>query len=329
MAYGKVHETFWDDPVIRSLPESAAYLMLYLMTCRHRNRLGLFVLDPGYIAADLRWSADKVAENLAALRNARRIDYDEEHRVVFIRRYLRHNTLENQRVATGAMADLASIPDTPLLADLLAALEENARPHYREIIEQLRNRIANRWPNGLPNGSVNGMAYRGPAQPIPIPVPEPIPSPEPVPTHTKETNRSNHTSAPAAETTARAEGAAAPPASAADAAHTVSWADFWQRYRKLRPSNNPKGKAEKAWRALIRAGVNPAEIMAGLERYAAWCEATGRAGTEFVKQAATFLSREDRWWEQNWSIPEEPGGHAAQSEEDEETLLQKLYEEMV
>jgi len=161
MAYGKVQETFWDDPVLRGLTERGRLLMLYLLTCRHRNRLGLYVLHMGYAAADLQWAQDEVESHLQELEESGRIYLDPENRCVFILRFLRHNTLENHKVVTGAISDLASIPDTPLLFLLAQALEQNKRAHYHAIIEALGNRIGNRFPNGIPNG----MAYSGTAQP--------------------------------------------------------------------------------------------------------------------------------------------------------------------
>jgi uncharacterized protein YdaU (DUF1376 family) len=46
--------------------------------------------------------------------------------------------------------------------------------------------------------------------------------------------------------------------------------------------------AEKAIRARLKEGHTWQEIIAGAQRYAAWCDSTGKTGTETVKQAATF-----------------------------------------
>ena len=51
MAYGRIEETFWHDPKIRALSEDGRNLMLYLLTCPRKNRLGCFALDPFYAAA--------------------------------------------------------------------------------------------------------------------------------------------------------------------------------------------------------------------------------------------------------------------------------------
>lgn len=167
MAYAKVDEIFWHDPVIRALSERARMLYLYLLTSPHRNRFGCYVLDPWYASADLQWDRPTVTGALQELQDADRIAWDETHRVVFLKRYLRHNTLENHKVVKGALGDLRSLPSTPLLHDLLAAMEENKRAHYLPLLEALRNRLA----NGIPN-----------RRDLPLPLPSPSPSPLPTTT---------------------------------------------------------------------------------------------------------------------------------------------------
>lgn len=66
-------------------------------------------------------------------------------------------------------------------------------------------------------------------------------------------------------------------------------ADFltaWAAY-PARPNNN-RAKAAHAWSARITEGEEPTVMLTGTLAYAAWCKATGKTGSEFVKQAATF-----------------------------------------
>jgi hypothetical protein len=62
----------------------------------------------------------------------------------------------------------------------------------------------------------------------------------------------------------------------------------WEKYPK-REGGNSKPNAYSAWRARVNEGEPPAELEAGTERYATYCEATGIVGTRFVKQASTFF----------------------------------------
>lgn len=90
----------------------------------------------------------------------------------------------------------------------------------------------------------------------------------------------------------------APDRSAAAAAQSEYDDDFeaaWSLYPR-RP-NNPKKRAFKAWKGRLRAGAMIEDLAAGVRRYAAYIQATGREGTEYVMQAATFFGPDDRWAE--------------------------------
>lgn len=88
-----------------------------------------------------------------------------------------------------------------------------------------------------------------------------------------------------------------PPTDAADS-------DFARTFAKYprRAGGNSRKDALRAWQARLAAGVSPAEIEAGVERYAAFIAATGKEGTEYVKQAATFFGPSEHWTEP-WDAP--------------------------
>lgn len=75
----------------------------------------------------------------------------------------------------------------------------------------------------------------------------------------------------------------------------------WQAYPK-RAGGNPKPSAWKAWSARIREGVKPAEMLAGVQRYASYVTATGKANSEYVKQASTFFGP-DHHFAESWTAP--------------------------
>lgn len=80
----------------------------------------------------------------------------------------------------------------------------------------------------------------------------------------------------------------------------------WQAYPK-RAGGNSKSGAWKAWKARLKDGVKPDDMLAGVKRYAAYARATGSVGTQYVKQAATFFGP-DRHFEESWKAPSAPGG---------------------
>jgi len=74
----------------------------------------------------------------------------------------------------------------------------------------------------------------------------------------------------------------------------------------------PQRAGDQGWRKAVRAahariteGHTIAEFIAGAQRYAAFCEASGKAGTEYVKQACTFLGP-DKPFLLPWHAPPKP-----------------------
>lgn len=61
-------------------------------------------------------------------------------------------------------------------------------------------------------------------------------------------------------------------------------------------------KAQRAANERIREGHSPTEFIEGAKRYAEFCRVTGKLGTEFTKQAATFLGP-DKPFLQPWAAP--------------------------
>jgi hypothetical protein len=70
----------------------------------------------------------------------------------------------------------------------------------------------------------------------------------------------------------------------------------WSQYPK-RAGGNSKKEALAAWRARIREGAKPSDLLAGLSRYTKFIRAMGKEGTEYVKQAARFFGPKDHWKE--------------------------------
>lgn len=88
--------------------------------------------------------------------------------------------------------------------------------------------------------------------------------------------------------------------------YSTEFETAWQAYPK-RAGGNSKSAAFKAWKARLKDGVRPEDMLEGVKRYAAYCRATGNTGTQFVKQAATFFGP-DRHFEESWQTPSAPGG---------------------
>lgn len=81
----------------------------------------------------------------------------------------------------------------------------------------------------------------------------------------------------------------------------LNFEEFKAAYPK-RAGSQPWNRARKAIKARGKEGHPIAEIIAGAKRYAAYCEATGKSGTEYVMQAATFCGP-DKPFMQLWDPP--------------------------
>ncbi len=105
---------------------------------------------------------------------------------------------------------------------------------------------------------------------------------------------------------------AAMPSRSAKQEYSPEFETAWQAYPK-RAGGNPKHSAYKAWNARLKEGVIPETMQDGVKRYAAFVTATGKSGSEYVKQAATFFGP-DKHFNESWQAPPASGGVRAVSQ---------------
>ncbi|AZO77504.1 hypothetical protein B5U99_29170 [Bosea sp. Tri-54] len=70
--------------------------------------------------------------------------------------------------------------------------------------------------------------------------------------------------------------------------------EFWKAYPHRGEAADPKKPAKEKFDRAVKRGADPAAIIAGAKRFAEIEHRAGRAGTEKVAQAATWLNQE-RW----------------------------------
>ena len=109
------------------------------------------------------------------------------------------------------------------------------------------------------------------------------------------------------------------PTTAGKPALPEGFAEFWSTFPK-RAGSNPKERAAKAWRARLADGHAVSEFIEGCARYAAFVRLTGKEGTEYVMQAATFLGPEKNFAEP-WTGPNGSG------EPDYSRVMREIEEE--
>lgn len=85
--------------------------------------------------------------------------------------------------------------------------------------------------------------------------------------------------------------------------YTAEFDAAWAAY-PARPGNS-KADAFKAWNARLVEGKTVEAMQAGVAAYATYCEDTGKTGTEYVKQAATFFGP-GLHFETTWEVKAPP-----------------------
>lgn len=83
----------------------------------------------------------------------------------------------------------------------------------------------------------------------------------------------------------------------------------FEEFRALYPArvgSQRWGDAERFYKARLKEGHTDHEILEGTKRYAKFLKATGKYGTEYVMQAASFLGRNKGFLE-DWLVPMKEG----------------------
>ncbi len=83
--------------------------------------------------------------------------------------------------------------------------------------------------------------------------------------------------------------------------YPAEFEEIWTAYPK-RAGNADKGGAFKSCNARITADVSWVDMLEGAKRYAKFCDATEKTGTEFVMQAARFFGAQLHYM-QDWTPP--------------------------
>lgn len=100
------------------------------------------------------------------------------------------------------------------------------------------------------------------------------------------------------------------------------FAEFKSLYPK-RSGDQRWPSAEKHIRARIREGFTWDQILDGVRRYAQWVRATGKEGTETVKQAATFVGT-DKGFTEDYDIPKHVNGTPKPSNQPRPSAVERV-----
>lgn len=269
--YGRVHSAFWSSADIQALSDDARLLALYLLTCTHGTIAGAFRLPDGYVSEDMGWAPERVSKGFLELLSKGFSNRCETTKWVWVKRFLHWNAPENPNQWKAVLKVAAQIPEKcAWRADFERDLAGRINPDSP--------------PNPNPSGTVS----------------------EPFRNHIS----SQHTStAPQQQQEPNTPSASATPTRRQVSRGTPPEEPEWLLEFKLA---YPQRSGDQGWRKAVRAahariaeGHTSAEFLVGARRYAAYCEAAGKTGTEYVKQACTFLGP-DKPFLLPWHPPPKP-----------------------
>lgn len=128
MSYGQISSKWWSGKTGKAIVRESsefAVIAFYLMTCTHRNKIGLYYLPKFYIENETRLSNQTIADALhffaeASIGFAR---YDNEAEMVFVRKMALHNICGGRPLKRsdnrikGVINALINLPETHLIYD--------------------------------------------------------------------------------------------------------------------------------------------------------------------------------------------------------------------
>jgi hypothetical protein len=167
--YSKIDARFWDDEKVLSLSTDARYLMLYLLSTKHRNVLGCYQMPKAYALEDTRLPDKRFSRAWNELISSGMVSYDDDSRTLLVRNFLRYNPIENHNQVKGAIKKLEGLPKSHLFVDVYEHIIELVTTGKKDYLEPLAQSL----PKLLPEASVKQLG-----KPFAKPLPEPMREPD-------------------------------------------------------------------------------------------------------------------------------------------------------
>lgn len=139
--FTKIESLIWEDPKFKGLSDDGRILFIYVLTCKHRNIIGLYQLPIMYGAHDLGWSMERINKGLKELLAKGFINYDYEAHTIFIKNFLKYNALENPNQVKAAIKALEGTYSNSLDSALLEVLETITSPTIKPLVKALKERL--------------------------------------------------------------------------------------------------------------------------------------------------------------------------------------------
>jgi len=139
--FTKIDERLWSDDKYLKLSDDGKLLFLYILSCKHRNMIGLYALPIPYGAFDLSWTVERFTKGLSELSDNAFINYNKNTTVVFIKNFLKYNPLENPNQVKGAMKVIQTIPTSTINTELIDYLNTVDKPFIKPLTKLLGEQL--------------------------------------------------------------------------------------------------------------------------------------------------------------------------------------------
>ena len=99
---------------------------------------------------------------------------------------------------------------------------------------------------------------------------------------------------------------------------------WWKGYPKRQGSKGNKKTAERTYLRHLKNGFNEKELLSAVHRYRHYCDVTGKIGTEYVKQATTFLNDTGNF-ENPWTVNHENNSRTSGSRSQKQETIAAIW----
>jgi hypothetical protein len=149
MRYQRVFTQLWTDKKFLSLSPEGQRLFFYMLTSPHSSLIGIYHYKPGYVCEDMNISRKDFERLTEEVEATDIVKVDHANGLIFLRNYLKHNSLQNHNQVKSAMEFLDTLEDTPLFVELYTVIEQLDKPLLKPLLERLRERLGQRFTKPL------------------------------------------------------------------------------------------------------------------------------------------------------------------------------------
>lgn len=279
--YATVAPQFWLGKTGRELRKKGAeaqVVSFYLMTSPHANMLGLYYLPILYLAHETGLGLEGATKGLESAIEAGFCSYDGVTEMVWVHEMAAYQVgralKPGDNRCAGVRNEYASLSENAFISSFYDKYKDDFHLNIR------------RETAGGNEGASKGLRSQDQEQDQ---------------DQEQEQDISGHGDATPPGYESRGES----PAEKPKPGYTEEFEQAWLEYPK-RSGGNSKADAFKAWTTRIKTGATAEELTDGVRRYARYAAASGKLGTEYVKQASTFFGP-SKHYEEPWAYSALPG----------------------